>query len=1042
MDTEMDSIRNWWARFHAASTLNDLQRFVHDAGVATISESRSSTVFQLDQVASLAVEQWLKKAIDEKSEVMQCLQILEECLDAKIGTRTNAKNHRSHEFAKEIRKWLENLDVETRTVVRRTIYGRLSSELENGSLEQACALISSLGYADQGVILALLDRFDPSSASSIDVVNALLDVGIKRLPQSSFAEYIRQRVDAVPTGGIAGLEYTIQEVADKAVLPILCKVVTEELTKAHDESLDFSRNVGLLASLAKHHPDDLALQEVAWSPFAEALRSVSPRLVTTLAFRGDIVPRFNSTTVCSQFLRAVAFEFAAGRISEHGRTISYYRALKAIRPNCVMSQFELGQEVRAMLQNDASACVIGDGFGIREIRKSALELACCHCAAESIAWLPEIAKSAAGNPVLLADLFEKCATLGLSQMPQEALELARQDQVVGQITKGHDVWAHLSAIRLLAASPSRLSFDTLLDCQYRFENGEGMLDVMLGLGNAALWHARNGDESASRRLLAKVTDTHASQWERSTALGALWMLANYHPLAESYFDQLIEVWNDPAWNDLMRSRLLAMLSEFLESRGGEVRPLLIGACEAKDGERQRMTALTVLARKGSESDLREVVVRELQTSLAEETRPEYLASAASVVGIVFSRFPEHTKGMLRQFLDVSLTNESRDSKGWAGVRWISAGGMLWEFLREVKTFASQTHIATLGPAAVAACAAQQSASAANADVLRLVAEMFPDSFTIWRWETEWVNWIPEAKVGMSEALGGYVKQGADLLDRVAALLEVLIQDAAFEVRRSAWRSFSRIVPTKAEELAKRWGTDGSVPLRRLASEAIAWLSSPQAASDLLDVLCGDSEPPIRESAERSKEERRKRSWAKLYLDNLEGRLFDSESSAIEHRIANAIVHLGDDETIAAIKVWSSNVNVPPFRRALLSRIGKSMAENWKSAAAKWPEPWLPVTATIEYVHASICVPGEEGMLNCPVALTHSKPSSPGTRIEWEATIHPADDSLHSLSWFAKEVEMRIEGRQPAMMLVVSVLGAGQVRACGLGEYPQMVVSHQ
>ena len=138
------------------------------------------------------------------------------------------------------------------------------------------------------------------------------------------------------------------------------------------------------------------------------------------------------------------------------------------------------------------------------------------------------------------------------------------------------------------------------------------------------------------------------------------------------------------------------------------------------------------------------------------------------------------------------------------------------------------------------------------------------------------------------------------------------------------------------------------------AELCAWFGPNQGDSwDAIRArLIIDPEPSVRETMQRSQEERRCRLWAKEYVS----RVIEASSDEMileAWRYGNALTQIGDDDSVKRLKADLANHHLPPNQRHWKQEIIGAIEDNWRKTTQKWPEPWLPWRGTVEEGQATL-----------------------------------------------------------------------------------------
>jgi hypothetical protein len=335
----------------------------------------------------------------------------------------------------------------------------------------------------------------------------------------------------------------------------------------------------------------------------------------------------------------------------------------------------------------------------------------------------------------------------------------------------------------------------------------------------------------------------------------------------------------------------------------------------------------------------------------------------------------------------------------------------------------------------------QSPAEAETNVFHLLRRWAPAILVDQPWERYWNDWLPDARVSVADAIGECSFAKRENQERAIALLLLLARDGRYAVRRSAYRALSR----QSDESLYRFcvtavhsiGQEGSLPtleLRKRGAEACAWIRSDQIFDEIYEQYATDPERSVLETVERMFAERRMRMEAALYLKAILG-VSKGETHEIlsAWRFGHALMRIGDDTCIRAIRAHMGSSPPPPNVRYCLAQIVEGMEESWRKTTQKWPEPWNFWEGAIQEGQGIISLgPGEDH------------------RVRYTLWLQPAVNTTTSGAWggiasLKDELDMFELSIEGAMLILPDgSRGAVQIRNnsltdltfSGIGPYPR------
>ena len=89
---------------------------------------------------------------------------------------------------------------------------------------------------------------------------------------------------------------------------------------------------------------------------------------------------------------------------------------------------------------------------------------------------------------------------------------------------------------------------------------------------------------------------------------------------------------------------------------------------------------------------------------------------------------------------------------------------------------------------------RQTSSTVDLELFEFLGRWDPEMLARYAWNRHWGEWLPDARVALADALGEIDILGQEMRDQAVEQLLALTKDGRYAVRRSAFRSLSRISP--------------------------------------------------------------------------------------------------------------------------------------------------------------------------------------------------------------------------------------------------------
>lgn len=301
------------------------------------------------------------------------------------------------------------------------------------------------------------------------------------------------------------------------------------------------------------------------------------------------------------------------------------------------------------------------------------------------------------------------------------------------------------------------------------------------------------------------------------------------------------------------------------------------------------------------------------------------------------------------------------------------------------------------------------------------------------------DWLVEGRTALCEAIRSLAINDEECRIEALDCLVPMMRDAAFQVRRSAYRAVAEVDVHSLELVCEPWSKSADIELCKRAAEAVAWLPISSYPDEVVLEFgfAWDAEPSVRGVWKDVLVSRRERSWAKNYLDSI---LSSSPSVTSEsYRYGRALAKLGDDDSIRRIDEFLTRQggNLPPNVRHWLKKIASDIRSNWRKKTLEWPEPWSHETGTIEKLTGNL-VFKDGKQLKVQLSLWCRHRSGPSDLGEWGGSAEDLDRKIPFHLDACDEVEIRISGRESAMAQVSQSHWASTTTKLvlrGTGPYP-------
>jgi hypothetical protein len=365
-------------------------------------------------------------------------------------------------------------------------------------------------------------------------------------------------------------------------------------------------------------------------------------------------------------------------------------------------------------------------------------------------------------------------------------------------------------------------------------------------------------------------------------------------------------------------------------------------------------------------------------------------------------------------------------------------------LRQAGPVLSNSGFQPLQEAVADRVGAFQLPTSADTDLFATLAELAPHLYLQRRWEDQWDRWMPASRAAFAESLEAAAKGDVGgRLERARQLLLILVADASYAVRRTAFRSLSCLDPATLADHGGIWAKSEELSLLRRAAEAASWMPLDRTATvdnEILMASAENPEPSVRIAAKNETRAAQRRKWAGESLEIIKRARPDGNTWVREaYRHGQALRRTGDDRSVRELRRLARSQDLPPNVRHWLIRTAKETEFNWRKAVEKWPEPVEPL-GTLEVVEALIRV-GQSVSGRVNASMWQRFRQDPHGTNAWGGALTALDGGWTPALGIAtdQQVTLEIDGRPPAEILIKTIFTAssGVMRAIvvGNGEYP-------
>ncbi|MCL5959780.1 MAG: hypothetical protein M1358_10810 [Chloroflexi bacterium] len=643
----------------------------------------------------------------------------------------------------------------------------------------------------------------------------------------------------------------------------------------------------------------------------------------------------------------------------------------------------------------------------------------------ALGWFEE-GVSTETNPFTRADLAERFACFRLREIPPTVLAwVTDRYDMVDNDHSGE--WApRLAAVKVAHSSASRQAFEALLDFGLTI-NGKALVQTGDALAELAGMLAAEGQQSIGDVLVDTVTDS-TSEPHREAAAGALELMAATGLLPATHSRRLATLLSDEKRAPFERSLLVITLS-YLHPEQPTVdfsERLRVWAIEREDALGWR--SIEALARHGQLLLYPDILSKRLsiqRVGTGWDLLPAASCTgwAASVIGELYSK-------------DIATFSAAVASVLWTQ-DWLSAVELIYRLNRTHGRSNQPALPVQVEEALVGRTRKLQTQTGAELGIFTCLARLAPEALVHERWEDIWADWLPQARGALADALGEAKCATPKARDRAVQLLNNLVRDGQYAVRRSAYRGMAKQSPNSLRTNYITWSSAPIVELRQRAAEAYVWVESDKRKTAVLGRtyrrLAVDPERTVREAADRAGIERRERLLAERYLSHIVGVGGRTNKEILSAwRYGHALTQVGNDVSVRELRKHLTTRPLPPHVRYWVERIMKGISDRWREVTRKWPEPWLGWEGAIEESQGKLVLRGGQ-TIEVRCSLWHQPSPTPSRPHSWGGAVWVPDLSW-TLAIHGEELALYLEDGRHGTALASRISGE-LVILSGQGPYP-------
>lgn len=912
-----------------------------------------------------------------------------------------------------LRDWIESLPQRVLWPVRAAVIDELIVQLTTRPTDDAMYTLSTVGLREPRTIKAL--RYISRQQNELGDRALRLIVGMT--PSGSLRKavvtQIRRRLRARPT------EETLNAAAmlgDAELVDLLTEVQARE----RESWFRFSR----YSWIADHAPGDLQYQDLVWNAVG-SLRDHVEGGWQSLLLSGGLIRECHSPRAIKDIVGALPLLTELGDIHvwrwfhqiERCRSRVQVLGWQQVEPEPIVSCLKI-MATRPSGQQGRWADTGGT------VKRDSLRTLLSLGDRSVMNWADDVLSSET-NPFVAHECLKILAVLSFGSLPPSVEAIIDRQLDLLRQQDSEETVRFLGAAKVVASSAHLSSLELLVRCRVTSEGHPFLSPIEDGAALAAHLFVRG--EARVLNVLGLAIGATENPSGISIALRGVRLIAGKADIPGWLREAVERVTRSSELESYIRQdavEAVAAIAHRMKDRSLHTRLReLLDDSDDRVGQAALRVLVLLETPEGLRNDPPKVALPTPtpETVSAGETVPE---SIAVVLGYLATRVPE------RYLADAARLIE-------AGSEW-TVEAIVWGVRQGAS--AGMPLDDRLTTSLIVFIRRRESWLMSNSPLIKALASLSPRRFLMEDWHKDWHEWMPESRKSLADGMRKAAELMADdgaLVDRACMVLQLLLGDPTFAVRRSAARALSQVSPRRLRGWCLDAIESGSIEARRIAAYASGWLpldAYTTLDNDLVRQFLGDEEQSVRRAAKLARDEARSRHWATELLNLVRKPHPDSNEWVLRaYAASRALINVGDDSDIEELSRLSRSHDLPPNVRHWLQRTLEELESQWKETTGKWPDPWLPWEGTVERVAGRIKTANHDQQAK----FTLWRKRGFGDELsDWGGFVS-ADPVRNLMISFdeAETMTIEIEGRQIATAVATKGIAGGLFFA-GSGNYPQ------
>jgi hypothetical protein len=905
-----------------------------------------------------------------------------------------------------IRDWVYQFPYDQMVKVRSDLLSCLEAKIRTNPSESHFWCVSKIGFRTESLDGLLWDISLSEKELWETAASTLIATGLTHEEEERILSLVATQVRNGADEHFARI--AIQEIVGPQRMDIAESYLVQSLVKdAAERSFGPSLSVAVVTRAVDRCDDDHPMHERIWDVLRDHEKIVR--------MSGEYGFRCNSASVVLDYFQWL--KKSENAESGHWTYIYLSRLSEFVKPRHLAGWRQVNDEaiVRQLVGLVEKDTNLQGEYTTTDSKLKSMALEALLCLGfqptESMVATAVLDESSGSVSHEVSELF---ACVGLPELPDRVCEIVKSSQPGDDEDSDH-FFRNRGLQDLTQSCRSRKAFEAILNFGSTYEN-EVLLSTVDAIADLALARIEAGDKDVVD-LLVESTDIGRPIHNRQAAASVFCRLSSHGYVANELSHHLRSFTRDLSLGQATQEDAIQAIAKGRFEIAEDWKKEIIELVNQQDFPLCWAAIEVIIRRDWNIEAIETLVLAKLSiVSNANTLRisnPESLSGwQAYLLGLLYEKDPGRYSGAV------------------ASIFAISPNDVFYQLIKPIQRngprtpsnviFALRSRIELIN-----------NEYSTDTDLLSVLAQVSPESLLQLSRSKKWSRWMVEGRVALCEAASSVATEN------LTEIFLPFIQDAAYQVRRSAYRALATKDHILLHSLYRIWNASGEVENEKRTAELLEWLPHENYPDEVILAMGfqGHREPSVRKAFTDVLQQRRRRIWANGYVERLLARCNSrSENLAEVFRLSRALAALGDDDSKRRIEHFVEVRKLPRSTRNLLERTVKQLDKQWKQTTSRWPEPWSHVVGAIEECKATF-VKSDGSVFSAKARLWRKHRYDQTEKYSWGGI---ADDLSENV-FNERELTLQLSGRGDSKVVIGSSILGESFQFWGHSEYPNLPV---